>query len=263
MKLIGGVRKHIRTAVSAWRKSWDKIPELVLMTDIIKILFYISLPTVIWYFIWSYGYDTVACASDSDFLHKGNIGSENRTLYDFCDHNYANYFGFNITFAFIMFFRLLPFISGICFGILFYKIVNQHSDRNSLWVNVTIIMLIVFLISLAFLSPYYFFVTYDFGACHTGLDPLNKLGNYSFPYDKHEQEIITLTINDLCSRDYPNYVAINVKFTALVVLEFIGLFCGIVLVALVLRCFYILFTAFRAHFIDTWKIYDQDMAKIV
>lgn len=102
-------RKRISTAVGAWtnvsRKSWNNTPELVLIENIFKVLSCIVTPIIIWYLIWGYGYDTIACSMQSDFLSKG---SETLVLDDFCDHDYSDYLSINVRFSLVMLIWSLP-----------------------------------------------------------------------------------------------------------------------------------------------------------
>ena len=266
-------RKRIHTALSAWVQSWNRTPELVIITGISKLLLIISVSVFAWYFLCSYCYDSVACYMGTDFFGKLDIASINRTVYDLCNHHYPNHLRSNIIFASLMFLRTLPIFPAICYVVLLVLYRRIYFKRNGNLRKTMLASLVVSLVFFVILSPYYFTVTYDFAACLTNSDPLNKLGNYTVPCDKflsqdhprgyHELPIVILTMTDLCSRNYTNYFSINFYF----ILAFISKTCimGIFICvsALLVKILYVLYVAFIQHLKTTVETYRRDIAKIV
>ena len=266
-------KKRIQTALSAWVRSWNRTPELAIITDITKLFLIISVSILSWYFVCSYCYDLIACYTGTDFFGKLNIGSINRTVYDLCNHHYPNHLRSNIVFAALMFLRALPIFPAICYVVLLVLYHRLFFKRNVNLRKSMIASLVVSLVFFVILSPYYFVVTYDFVACLTDSDPLNKLGNYTVPCNKflskghprgyHELPIVTLTMSDLCSGNYTNYFSINFYFITACISKtcIIGIF--VCVSALLVRVLYLLYIAFVRHLKTTVETYRHDIAKIV
>lgn len=78
--------------------------------DEIVIIFCLVVLIILSYMISSYGYDTLACYYDNDFLDKALFIMDNITIKDLCLHNYPNYFDKNMEFLILILIITIPIL---------------------------------------------------------------------------------------------------------------------------------------------------------
>lgn len=262
MQLTRNTKKNIRTAVGAWRQSWNRTPQLVLFTRITKILSCIVVSLIAWYFICSYGYDTVSCARQNDFLLKTSLEITKLTLDNLCSHNYENYLVVNIVFSSQALFIIFLFLNTIFYIASVWRYYRGYFDHHSILYFYIAIMSMFF----ASILGGFFIIeivlgisaSYDIAACYTNTDLLNKIGNYTI---EHRSAI--LTMEDLCRGTYPEYVPIAFLFFILIILEVVMILIILGIAALLLWCLYELYSGIKYHLKNTRDTYDRDIAKMV